>query len=117
MIKDKYLYIEDIKNAIDWILNDYVFGVDYYEFINDNKTLDAVIRQLEIIGEAMNQLPKDFLENNKGLPVKEATAMRNVLIHEYNTVDAEKVWNTVQEDLPVLRKVVEDILKARSNNK
>jgi uncharacterized protein with HEPN domain len=65
---------------------------------------DAVIRQFEIIGEAARKLDVDFLENNPDFPVKEAVAMRNILIHEYNYVNIDQVWKTIQEDLPKLKK-------------
>lgn len=115
MTKSNYLYIEDIKNAIEWVLDEYVKGMDFYTFINDNKTQDAVIRQVTIIGEAMNNLTEEFVEKHKVLPTREAISMRNLLVHEYDMVDIERLWSTVQKDLPKLLTTVNEILSDRLN--
>jgi len=93
------------------ILSDYVLDLDSKGFDNDKKTQDAVIRQIAIIGEAMGKLDKDFIESHTELPGKEAVAMRNVLVHDYDWVDTKEVWRTVKEDLPKLKKIVGKILK------
>jgi len=61
MTKNNFLYIEDIKNAIDRILDDYVLKTNFEDFSQDRKTQDAVIRQIAIIGEAMNKMGTEFL--------------------------------------------------------
>jgi len=110
MTRDNYKYIDDIKNAIEWILNDYTLGMDYYEFLNDQKSQDAVVRRLQVVGEATNKLPDEFLEKHGDIPYRKIIAMRNILVHEYNIVDVEKVWKTVKEDLPDLLTIVNSIL-------
>lgn len=110
MEKSNKIYLEDIIEAIKLILEDYVFGVNLKEFNNDKKTQDAVIRQIAIIGEAMGKLDKNFIENHPELPGKEAVAMRNILVHDYDWVDTEEVWRTIEQDLPKLKETVEKIL-------
>ena len=82
----------------------------------DNEILSrAVIRSLEIIGEAVNQLEKAFQEENKSLrdihiPIEEIVEMRNILIHEYFGVDVEIIWDVIQNKLPILEKQIKQIL-------
>ena len=111
MKKSNRVYLEDIIQAIKLILEDYVSGVSFKEFNKDKKTQDAVIRQIAITGEAMGKLDKNFVETHPDLPTKEAVAMRNVLVHDYDWVDTEEVWRTIEKDLPKLKKTVEKILK------
>ena len=111
MEKNNKVYLEDIVKAINLILDDYVSGINFEEFDNDKKTQDAVIRQIAIIGEAMGKLDKDFVEEHSELPSKEAVSMRNVLVHDYDWVDTEEVWRTVEKDLPELEQSVEKILE------
>ena len=111
MKKSNKVYLEDIMQAINLILDDYVSGISFEKFDKDKKTQDAVIRQIAIIGEAMGKLSKDFIENHPSLPSKEAVSMRNVLVHDYDWVDTEEVWRTIEKDLPDLKQSVEKILK------
>lgn len=110
MEKSNKVYIEDVLAAIKLILEEYTAGTDFEKFDKDKKTQDAVIRQIAIIGEALGKLDKDFAESHPELPVKEAIAMRNVLVHDYDWVDTEEVWKTVQKDLPELKEIIEKIL-------
>lgn len=111
MKKDNLLYIEDINNAIDWILNDFVYDVSFEDFIEDRMMQDAVIREISIIGEAMNKIEDAFISKYPELPARESVSMRNVLIHNYGNVDLEKLWKTIKTDLPNLKKVVGNILE------
>jgi len=111
MEKTNQIYLEDIVGAIKLILGEYVSGINYEKFSRDKKTQDAVIRQIAIIGEAMGKLDGDFIESHSELPGKEAVAMRNVLVHDYDWVDTEEVWRTIEQDLPKLKETVEKILR------
>lgn len=115
MAKSNKVYLEDIASAITLILDDYVLGIDFKEFNKDKKTQDAVIRQIAIIGEAIGKLDGDFSRKHPDLPVKEATAMRNVLVHNYDWVDTKEVWRTIEKDLPELRIIVEKILQKKNS--
>jgi len=115
MKKDNLLYLEDIKNAIDWILDDYVLKMDLASFVTDKKTQDAVIRQIAIIGKAMNKIDDEFLKNYPELPTKEAVSMRNVLVHDYENVDLNELWKTIKIDLPVLKEMITNILNKENS--
>ena len=111
MKKSNKVYLEDIVEAIKLILEDYVAGMNFEVFDKDKKTQDAVIRQIAIIGEAMGKFDKNFIESHPELPGKEAVAMRNVLVHDYDWVDTEEVWRTIEQDLPKLKGTVEKLAK------
>ncbi|SRR3989344_7599490 len=111
MEKSNEIYLKDILSAIKLILEEYISGFDFGKFDKDKKTQDAVIRQIAIIGEALGKLGRDFVDSHPELPTKEAVAMRNILVHDYDWVDTEEVWKTVQKDLPELKVIVEKILK------
>ena len=98
-------YLQHIVAAIDAI-HKYTYGMDMTAFIADRKTCDAVIRNIEIIGEACNNITKHhaaFAAEHTSVPWGFAYEMRNALSHGYFNVDLAIVWQTVQHDLPNLR--------------
>lgn len=98
-------YLQHILEAIDNI-QDYTAGMDLDAFMADRKTRDAVIRNLEVIGEACNNVAKNhsiFAAEHANVPWGFAYEMRNALSHGYFTVDQAIVWQTVQQDLPKLQ--------------
>lgn len=101
-------YLKHILQAISNI-QDYTTGMDLAGFIADRKTCDAVIRNLEVIGEACNNIAKnhrDFTAEHAAVPWGFAYEMRNALAHGYFTVDLAIVWQTIQSDLPALQSQV-----------
>lgn len=97
-------YLEHIVQAIDRI-QQYIEDIDEVAFIQDCRTQDAVIRNLEIIGEASNNIEKrfpDFAAKHTEVPWVVAYEMRNVLAHGYFQVDLSVVWRTLEVDLPQL---------------
>ncbi|MFC1813819.1 DUF86 domain-containing protein [Thermodesulfobacteriota bacterium] len=95
--------IDDIIEAIDKIER-YTRGVDFDEWQQDEKTIDAVIRNIEVIGEASSHLPEEIQEQYEDVPWRMMKGIRNIVAHEYFGIDLEIVWKTVKEDLPILRK-------------
>jgi uncharacterized protein with HEPN domain len=85
--------------------------MSYDEFTADQKTRDAVIRQLEIIGEAVSSISDEFQEAHENIPWRDISAMRNKLIHEYFGVDADTVWQVIQEDVPEFDLAIEKLLQ------
>jgi len=77
----------------------YVEGMDYESFISDEKTVDAVVRNFEIIGEAANRIDPDFKIRNPELEWKRIRGFRNRIIHEYFGIDFEIVWTIIEEDI------------------
>lgn len=105
MKKTDTIYLEDILDAIKTIEN-YIEGIDLESFLLEQMRQDAVIRQLEIIGEAANKLSAEFHRINPSFPLREAVSMRNFLIHGYDEIDINIVWKTIQDNLPTLKKAV-----------
>lgn len=103
------LYLEDIKGAIARI-SDYTSGGED-EFKGTDVLQDAVLRQLLVIGEAVQHLPEDLLERESGIPWERVVGMRNRLIHGYHEINMEVVWDTVQRDLPMLLAAVGRLLQ------
>ena len=101
-MKDDSIYIDHILNSINRIL-DYIAGKDRESFEDDLVTQDAVVRQLEIIGEATKRVSKDFRSNHPDIPWSDMAGMRDVLIHDYIDVDFGVVWKTASEDIPRLK--------------
>lgn len=95
-------YFQDIYEATTYALA-FVSGVTLDQFAANTEKQFAVLRALEIIGEAARHIPFSIQQLYPTLPWREMIAMRNVLIHDYFGVDVEVVWRTVQEDLPGLQ--------------
>jgi uncharacterized protein with HEPN domain len=107
---DPLLYCNDILEAIDRIER-YTGSIGFEEFLQDTKTQDAVIRNLEIIGEAVKNLPARFREAHSGVGWRAVAGMRDKLIHHYFGVDMRIIWETARTDLPRFRKQIKTILR------
>ncbi len=101
--KGKILYIDDIKKSIAKI-EKYTKDLSINGFKKDSKVIDAVIRNLEIIGEAAKNIPQEAKTKNRLIPWQEIIAMRNKVIHEYFGVDLDILWETIKRDIPKLKK-------------
>lgn len=99
------LYVYDIKVSIAKIER-YTKGILLGNLKKDEKTIDAVIRNLGIIGEAAKNIPKEVKDKYRDVPWREIIGMRNKVIHEYFGVDIDILWKTIKEDLPMLRKKI-----------
>ncbi|MBM4272632.1 MAG: DUF86 domain-containing protein [Deltaproteobacteria bacterium] len=84
-------------------------GIDFNEFEKDRKTINAVLRSLEVMGEASKRIPMEIRERYPDIPWKRMTGMRDKLIHEYSGVDLEIVWIVVKEELPLLKQQFEKL--------
>lgn len=102
--------LEDINESLERIA-EYVAGLDYDSWKVDRKTIDAVIRNLEVIGEATTHIPEDIQEQYRNIPWYQMKGMRNILIHEYFGVDIDVLWKTIQEDLPPLKIKINKLLE------
>ena len=101
--------LEDIIEALDRIFQ-YVQDLNYDSWLKDQKTIDAVVRNLEIIGEAAANLPQEIQDQFTDIPWYQMKGMRNILIHEYFGLDNEVLWKTVHNDLPLLKIKLQKIL-------
>ena len=104
------LYLKDIFDSIEKI-ESYINNLNYEEFSEDLMVIDAVVRNLEIIGEATKNLSKEIKSSYPEIPWKEIAGMRNKVIHEYFGVNFKIVWKTIKERLPELKMKIEEILK------
>ncbi len=93
--------IADMREATERILG-YVDGYSYPAFVADTRTFDAVLRNLEVIGEAASQVPVPFRERHPEIPWRQIVGLRNVVVHRYFAVDPETVWTIVDGQLPSL---------------
>lgn len=98
-MRDQKLYIYDILKAID-LINSFVSEMDLEEFKDDLKTQSAVIRQFEVIGEAVKKLDKSLTMKHPEIDWSAVAGMRDLLIHQYFGVDLDLVWESIKEDLP-----------------
>ena len=110
MIREYSDYIRDIADAIDKA-QEFTEGLSYEAFREDVKSAFAVVRALEVIGEAAKSVPEFVKDKYPDVPWKEMAGMRDKLIHEYFGVKYEVVWDTVKIELPELRSKFEKILK------
>ena len=107
-------YLNDILEMIS-ASKEFTRNLTQAEFKRDKKTVFAVIRCLEVIGEASKQIPLQIRKDYEHIPWEDIASMRNKLIHEYFGADMDIVWNTVQEDLKQLKNVIRKILKEVEN--
>ena len=107
-------YLSDIREAIQRIAA-YTAGLDYEQFTQDNKTQDAVVRNLEIIGEATKNLSSRLRRVYAQIPWKALAGMRDKMIHHYFGINYEIVWTIAKEELPDLLSQIQDILTNGSN--
>ena len=103
------LYLKDILATIDAI-EGFIAGMNLATFQADDKTVSAVARKLEIIGEAAKQIPDDVRQNHPGVPWKEMAGMRDKLIHFYFGVDHQLVWKAIKERLPQIKPEIQKML-------
>ncbi len=109
-MRNQQLYLQDILTAIQSI-EDFIGTMSFNEFKVDDKTISAVIRKLEIIGEATKGIPPEIRDRNIQVPWRQMAGMRDKLIHSYFGVDHELVWSTIIGRLQDVKINIENILK------
>lgn len=102
-------YLQDILDAMVKA-EEFITGLHYDAFQRDDKTVFAVVRALEIIGEATKKIPASVRRRHSDVPWKNLAGMRDKLIHDYMGISLETVWRTVTEDIPAVRQQIADIL-------
>ena len=110
MIKDDLAYIDHILDCIRKI-KEFSYGLTINDFKTNELVQDAIIRNIEIIGEASKKVSSDTKQTYFQIPWKEISGMRDKLIHDYFGIDAEVVWKTIKEDIPSLEEYITHILK------
>lgn len=110
MTKEFTVFLQHILESIE-LIEKRIKNVTYKEFAKDIDLQDMVIRRLEVIGEAVRNLPKDFRQEHSEVDWQDPTDMRSVLIHGYFQIDLTVVWDTISNDLPTFKEQIEKILK------
>lgn len=109
-MRDVKLYLRDIIEAMSAI-EKFVEGIDFETFKNDDMRLSAVIRKFEIIGEATKNIPEEVRKLKPEIPWKEMAGFRDKLIHFYFGIKHELVWSTIQNRIPVLKPLLQEIVE------
>lgn len=107
-MKSNQVLIDDILDAVNAIYQ-FVEGVSFEEFENNEMMYEAVIRKLEIIGEASNKRDLEFREKHDKIPWRDIIDTRNRLIHDYTGIDLEQIWKILDTDLKNLKQFAEAI--------
>jgi uncharacterized protein with HEPN domain len=110
--RDVHVYLQDILDACEKIRR-YTGEMTLDQFGSDDKTVDAVIRNLEIIGEAARQVPSEIRAATSAIEWQRIAAMRNVLIHAYFGVDVEIVWDVITTKVPEMQSALRQLLDSR----
>lgn len=114
MKRDYSFFVKDILAGIEKI-EEFIGNMDFDEFVKDDKTASAVIRKLEIIGEASKNIPKPIRQKYEAVPWSDMARMRDKVSHAYFGVDYEIVWKVIKEKLPeikpIMRRILEEIRK------
>ena len=97
--RDADLLLEDIRSSLERIER-YTTGMGRENFLGDEKTIDAVVRNLEIIGEAVRWLPEPFTREHVSIPWAQIAGLRNRIVHDYFGLDLEIIWQVLQTSLP-----------------
>jgi uncharacterized protein with HEPN domain/predicted nucleotidyltransferase len=109
MQRDSRLYVQDILESILKI-EEYTYNLSQNEFLQDSQAQDAVIRRLEIIGEATKNLPRNLRLEYPDIPWQRMAGMRDILIHGYFRADLNRVWEVIEQDLPDLKRQISQVL-------
>ncbi len=112
MSKDPKILLQHILESVD-ALREYVAGMSEEEFLSNMEKQDSAERRLQIVGEAIVQLPHEFKDKYPGIPWAKVAGLRNRLVHEYFDVDHKLVWNTIEKSMPEFKKQIETLLEEK----
>ena len=100
--RDPQILVEDVRLAISKIER-YIVGLSHDQFLADDLRKDAVARNLEIIGEAVRQMPDAFKQSHANVPWAQIAGLRNRIVHDYFGLDWEIIWHVIERELPELK--------------
>ena len=109
LVPQECLFIDDMDNAIHRVL-DFIQDMSYEEFLQDVKTQDAVLRNIQVLGDAATNIPPEICLRHKDIDWKYIIGMRNLVTHRYFDVDMWILWTTITDDLPRLERQLKTII-------
>ena len=104
------IYIKDILQNMDDAV-EFIQGMSYEQFVADKRTLNAVLRSIEVVGEATKNIPDEVRTRYPQVPWKEMAGMRDKVIHSYFGVDRETVWLVVRDSIPAIKPLMQQVLE------
>ncbi len=107
--RDYLLYLEDIESGCKKVIR-YTDGLSFDQFLLDEKTFDAVLRNLEIIGEAVKNVPDEIRNQHPEISWREIAGLRNFIAHVYFSLDLEVLWDVIQVEVPNLLEAIQGII-------
>ena len=110
MKRNIVLFLEDILEAIR-LMEEYTQDITFASFKKNVEKQDAIVRRIEIIGEATKNIPQSIRKKYTDVPWRDVAGMRDVLIHAYFGINVDKVWNVLKKDVPLLKKQIQKILE------
>jgi uncharacterized protein with HEPN domain len=110
MRRNMKLYLQDIWESI-LAIEEYSHGLSEDEFYSNRQAQDAVVRRLEIIGEAAKNIDKDFRNKHPQIPWKKIAGMRDIIAHEYFGVKLDRVWDVIRKDLSDLKEKIRTVME------
>jgi uncharacterized protein with HEPN domain len=109
MLRKYNLFLNDILENI-YDIKDFIKDYTYEEFVEDKKTINAVTRSFEIIGEAVSNIPNEIKIRYNYIPWKDIKNFRNIIIHQYWSIDYEAEWSIIKTKLDILEKQIKDVI-------
>lgn len=109
-MRNSRAFIEEIVESISKIER-YTEGLNFEKFQNNEMVIDAILRNLEVIGEAARRIPDEVRNKHKDIPWKRMIGLRNIVIHEYFGVDLSIIWKIATENLPQTKSLISGLLK------
>ncbi len=109
MSRDLRLFLEEVRESCARIRR-YTAGFDFERFVADEKTADAVVRNLIVIGEAVKNLPLDFKQQHPEIEWRKIAGLRDIVVHEYFGIDEDILWDVIHTKIPELEKAIDNIL-------
>jgi len=106
--RDAELLIEDMLEALRK-MDGYIGEMEHSAFLRDEKTIDAVVRNLEVLGEAARQMPDDYVMSHSHVPWRKISGLHNRIVHDYFGLDLEIIWQILKNDLPPLKASLEKL--------
>lgn len=110
MSRELRLYLADILVACEKVLR-YTDGMEFEQFVADDRTFDAVIRNLQIIGEAVKNIPVDIRDRNPEIEWRKIAGLRDILAHTYFQIDDEIIWDIIQNKVLPLQRSIQQLLQ------